>query len=165
MHSFIITALRIGIVGAIAAGLFGQIVVIPTTAADEVELFPPYAPLAVPYATAAIIGVACVQIVLVAAWMLLAMVQRDAIFSSRAFRWVDAIIGATLLATLVAAGVAGHLAVAEIPSPDDGMAVIGALGAATACVGVGASFAMVVVIMRNLLRKATEMKTEIAGVI
>lgn len=165
MHSFIITVLRIGIVAAIAAGLFGQIVVIPTTAAHEVELFPPYAPLAVPYVTAAIIAVACVQIVLGAAWMLLAMVERDAIFSSRAFRWVDAIIGATTLATLVAGGVAGHLFVAEIPSPDDGMAITGALGAATACVGVGASFAMVVVIMRNLLRKAAEMKAEIAGVI
>lgn len=60
---------------------------------------------------------------------------------------------------------AGHLFVADIPSPADGMELIGALGAAVACVGVGAAFAMLVVVMRSLLRKATRLRTEIAGVI
>ncbi|MEV0699060.1 DUF2975 domain-containing protein [Saccharopolyspora sp. NPDC050389] len=165
MNRIVIVLLRIGIVAAALLGLFGQIVVIPTTAADEVDSFPPYAPFAAPYAAVAIVGVACVQVVLVAVWMLLSMVRRDAIFTPRAFRWVDIIIGSSVVATLLAIGVAGHLSVASIPSPGDGMDVISALAAAVASVGVGVLFAMLVVVMRSLLRKATDLQTEIAEVI
>ncbi|MBO8194182.1 DUF2975 domain-containing protein [Streptomyces oryzae] len=166
MHRLFIAALRAGIAAAILAGFFGQIVVIPTTAANEVDRFPPYAPFAAPYVTVAILGVACVQVALAATWMLLTMVRRDAIFTPRAFRWVDTIIGAAIVATLLALGVAGHLAVAEIPSPNsDGMELIGATASALMCVGAGASFVMLVVIMRGLLRKATDLQTEIAEVV
>ncbi|MFH8520668.1 DUF2975 domain-containing protein [Streptomyces gelaticus] len=165
MNNLFIVALRAGIVAAIVIGLFGQIVVIPTTAADEVDRFPPYASFAAPYVTVAIVGIACVQVALVAVWMLLAMVRRDAIFTPRAFRWVDVIIGSSALATLLAIGVTGHLALADIPSPNGNMGVISALAAAIAGVGVGALFAMLVVIMRGLLRKATDLQAEIAEVI
>ncbi|MPY51304.1 DUF2975 domain-containing protein [Streptomyces acidicola] len=165
MHSFLIAALRAGIVAAFALGLFGQIVVIPTMAADEVDRFPPYAPFAAPYVTVAIIGVVCIQVALAAVWMLLTMVQRDAIFTTKAFRWVDTIIGASIVATLLATGAAGHLALAEIPSPHDGMDIISALFAAVASVGVGVAFAMLVVVLRSLLLKATELQTEIAEVV
>ncbi|WP_030836406.1 DUF2975 domain-containing protein [Streptomyces hygroscopicus] len=165
MHRLFIALLRAGIIAAILVGLFGQFVVIPTTAADEVDRFPPYAPFAVPYATVAIVGVACVQVALVAMWMLLSMVRRGAIFTPLAFRWVDLIIGSSVVATLLATGVTTHLALADIPSPDDGMEVISALAAATAGAGVGAAFAMLVVIMRSLLRKATELQAEMAEVV
>ncbi|WP_414504058.1 DUF2975 domain-containing protein [Streptomyces sp. NEAU-L66] len=165
MHRFFIATLRTGIVAVILFGLFGQIVVIPTTAADEVDHFPPYAPFAAPYVTVAIVGIACVQVALAAVWMLLTMVERDAIFTPRAFRWVDTIIGSSIVATLLAIGITGHLALTDIPSPDDGMEVLGALAAATASVGVGTSFVMLIVIMRSLLHKATELQTEIAEVV
>ncbi|MGY5138100.1 DUF2975 domain-containing protein [Streptomyces nigrescens] len=165
MHRLFIAALRAGIVAVILFGLFGQIVVIPTTAADEVDHFPPYAPFAAPYVTVAIVGIACVQVALAAVWMLLTMVERDAIFTPRAFRWVDTIIGSSIVATLLAIGITGHLALTDIPSPDDGMEVLGSLAAATASVGVGASFVMLIVIMRSLLHKATELQTEIAEVV
>ncbi|MFI0463252.1 MULTISPECIES: DUF2975 domain-containing protein [Saccharopolyspora] len=165
MNRIVIVLLRVGIVAAVLLGLFGQIVVIPTAAADEVDSFPPYAPFAAPYVVVTIIGVACVQAVLVAVWMLLSMVRRDAIFTPRAFRWVDIIIGASVVATLLAIGTAGHLSVASIPSPGDGMDVVSALAAAVACVGVGTLFAMLVVVMRSLLRKATDLQSEIAEVI
>ncbi|MDQ0401817.1 DUF2975 domain-containing protein [Streptomyces sp. NPDC000349] len=146
-------------------GEVGQLVVIPTTASDEVDRFPPYAPFAAPYVAVAVVGVVCVQIALGAVWMLLGMVERDAIFTRRAFRWVDTVIGAAAVATLLAVGVAVHLAVAETPSPDDGMELIGALGAAVVGVGVAAAFAMLVVVMRGLLRKATQLQSEIAAVV
>ncbi|MET9296704.1 DUF2975 domain-containing protein [Streptomyces sp. NPDC003077] len=165
MHRLLIAALRAGIVAAVLLGLFGQFVVIPGTAANEVDRFPPYAPFAAPYVTVAIIGVACVQVALIAVWRLLAMVRHGAVFTPSAFRWVDTIIGSSVLATLLAIGVTGHLALAEIPSPDDGMDVVSALAAAIACVGVGSAFAMLVVIMRGLLRKATDLQTEMAGVV
>ncbi|MER7399108.1 DUF2975 domain-containing protein [Streptomyces sp. NPDC000151] len=64
----------------------GRIVVIPSTAADaadEVEQFPAYAPYAIPYVVVATLGVACVQVALVAVWGLLGMVRHGAIFTPR----------------------------------------------------------------------------------
>ncbi|WP_051392765.1 DUF2975 domain-containing protein [Glycomyces arizonensis] len=165
MNSFFIAMLRLAIAGAILVGLFGQIVVIPTTAADEVDKFPPYEPFAAPYVAIAIVGVACVQVTLVAAWMLLALVRRGAFFTSRAFRWVDTIIGAAGVATLLALGVCVHLFVGDIPSPADGMELLGALGGSVVCVVVGVAFIMFMLIMRGLLRKATDLETEMAEVV
>ncbi|GAB2903624.1 DUF2975 domain-containing protein [Streptomyces mayteni] len=165
MHRYFIVLLRAGIALAVLAGLFGQLVVIPATAADEVDRFPPYAPFQVPYVVVAIVGVVCVQVALAAVWMLLAMVERDAIFTAGAFRWVDVIIGAAAVATLLAVGVAGHLSLAEIPEPDGSMEVLGALAGATACVGLGAAFIMLVVVLRTLLRKATDLQAEMAEVV
>lgn len=166
MHRFFIAVLRLGIAAVLLAGLFGQVLVIPNTAADEVENFPPYEPFAVPYATVAILGVACVQVALVAMWMLLGMIGRKAIFSPRAFRWVDVVIGSSVAATLLALGAAGHLMFASIPEPPgQDMALLGALGAAVVCVGAGAAFSMLVVILRGLLRKAADLQDEMAGVV
>ncbi|MET9097253.1 DUF2975 domain-containing protein [Streptomyces cyaneofuscatus] len=165
MHSLLVGILRIGIAAAVLFGLFAQAVIIPTTAADEVDLFPPYEPYALPYVIASILGVACVQVALGAIWMLLAKVERDAIFTRAAFRWVDLIIGTAVVATLIALGAAVHLTLDTIPSPDDGMAVEGALLAALACVAAGAAFSMLMVIMRTLLGKAMDMRTELAEVI
>ncbi|MEV5547541.1 hypothetical protein AB0L35_15660 [Streptomyces sp. NPDC052309] len=44
------------------------------------------------------------------------------------------------------------------------MAIAGVAGA-LACTGVGAAFAMRVVVMRGLLRKATDLRTEMAAVV
>ncbi|MGH3379941.1 MAG: DUF2975 domain-containing protein [Actinoallomurus sp.] len=159
------TVLQLGIIAVFLAGLFGQIVVLPTTASDEVAQFPPYEPYAVPYVTVAIIGVICVQIALVAMWMLLGLVRHDALFSPRAFRWVDLIIGCSAACTVLAAGVTVHLLVADIPSPSDGMELIGAFGAAALGTGAGVAFIMLMVIMRGLLRKATQLQTEMAEVV
>ncbi|AJE38756.1 DUF2975 domain-containing protein [Streptomyces nodosus] len=164
MHSIFIAMLRVGIAAAMLLGLFGQIVVIPTTATDEVDRFPPYEPFAAPYVTVAIALVLCVQVALGAVWMLLTMVERDAIFTWRAFRLVDTVIGAALVATLLMAGVSAHVALADIPSPGDGMDVISALGAATVATAVGAAFMMLVVVMRGLLLKATNLQSESAKV-
>ncbi|MGA6175249.1 DUF2975 domain-containing protein [Streptomyces sp. NPDC012600] len=165
MHSLLVGILRIGIAAAVLFGLFAQAVIIPTAAADEVDLFPPYEPYALPYVIASILGVACVQVALGATWMLLSMVERNAIFARSAFRWVDMIIGAATVATVIALAAAVHLTFDTIPSPDDGMDAEGALLAALACAAVGAAFSMLVVIMRTLLGKAMDMQTELAEVI
>ncbi|MCD0443579.1 DUF2975 domain-containing protein [Glycomyces sp. A-F 0318] len=166
MHRFFIAVLRLGIIAVLLVGLFGQVLVIPNTAANEVENFPPYEPFAVPYATAAILGVACVQVALVAMWMLLGMIGRKAIFTPRAFRWVDVVIGATVVATLIALGVVGHLMFWHVPEPPgQDMALLGAFGAAVVCAGAGAAFAMAVVILRGLLRKAADLEAEMAEVV
>ncbi|WP_026930875.1 DUF2975 domain-containing protein [Glycomyces tenuis] len=165
MHHFIVNMLRLAVGMAILLGLFGQIVVIPGMAAEEVERFPPYEPYAAPYVAIAVLGVACVQVALVAVWMLLGLVGRGTIFTPRAFRWVDTVIGAAAAATLLAMGVCVHLFVDDIPSPADGMELLGAFGGALACVGGGVAFIMFMAVMRNLLRKATDLKAEMAEVV
>ncbi|WP_404952904.1 hypothetical protein [Streptomyces sp. 147326] len=45
------------------------------------------------------------------------------------------------------------------------MELIGALAAAAAATGIGACLVMLIVIMRNLLRKANDMKSELAEVV
>lgn len=164
MHSLLIATLRLGIAFVVLIGCFGQIVVIPTMAADEVDRFPAYGPLAVPYATIAVLAVACVQVALAAAWMLLRMVHRGTLFTPMAFRWVDTVIGASVVATLLALGVTGHLLFGDIPEPDS-MTAFGHLATAVACLGAGVAFTLLMIVMRGLLRKATDLETEMAEVV
>jgi hypothetical protein len=165
MPRIIVVPLRIAIVGAFLCGVFAAAVVIPTTAADDVEAFPPYEPYAVPYATAAILALVCVLGTLVAAWALLSLANRDAIFSHSALPWVNVIIGCLGAATLLAAGVCVSLMFSDIPSPDDGMEVIGAVMASGACAALGGTFVLLLLVMRQLLQKATVLRVEMAEVV
>jgi hypothetical protein len=159
MSKFFTVVLRAGIAGAILLGLFGQVLVIPNSGMEELNrILTPFAHL---YATVGILGIACVQVAMVAVWMLLAMIERDAIFTLKAFRWIDIVIGASIAATLLAAGVAVHLLFTDIPE----MTVLGMWLASVAAAGVGACFAMLMVIMRGLLRKATDLEAEMAEVV
>jgi hypothetical protein len=150
-----VAALQLGTVVAMLVGLFGQIVIIPGMAADEVDRHPAYAPYFAPYVAVAIIGVACVQVALVAACMLLELVRQDAIFTSRAFRWVDTLIGSSIAATVLAVAVTGHVLFGDIPFPQEGMDDLSALATALAGTVAGTASVMLFAILRGLLRKAT----------
>jgi hypothetical protein len=145
--------------------LFGAVVVIPTTAADEVDRFPPYAPLQVPYTIMAVLALLSVLVALVAVLALLAMVEEDAIFTDRAFVWVNVIIGCIAFSALLAGGATLHLLVADIPTPDDGMAIISAILGTGACTALGGAFVLLMLVMRQLLRKAVELHSELAEVV
>lgn len=164
MLRYFIFFLRVGVVLAFLVGIFGQVAVIPSTAADEVDRFPEYAPYAVPYAALAIIGVACVQVALVAVWVLLGMLRRDALFSAKAFRWVDIVVGSTVFATLITAGATVHIAFGDIPFPNN-MQAIGALGYAFVTTFAGVALTMFLMLMRSLLRKATDLQAEMSEVV
>lgn len=165
MPRFVITLLRIAIAGAILFGLFGAAVVIPTTAADEVDQFPPYAPLQVPYTIMAVLALLSVLTALVAVLALLSMIDKDAIFTDRAFVYVNVIIGCIAFSALLATGATVHLLVADIPTPDDGMEVIGAILGTGACAALGGAFVLLMLVMRELLRKAAGLRSELAEVI
>jgi len=159
MSKIFTVILRAGIAGAILLGLFGQVLVIPNSGMEEFNrILPSFAYV---YATVGILGIACVQVAMAAVWMLLTMIERDAIFTLKAFRWIDTVIGASIAATLLAAGVAVQLLFTDIPE----MTVLGMWLGAIAAAGVGACFAMLMVVMRGLLRKATDLETEMAEVV
>ncbi|GAA2271332.1 DUF2975 domain-containing protein [Glycomyces scopariae] len=162
MNAFLILMLRMALAAAFLAGLFGQARVVPNSLAEEITR--QYNPMQVDaLTTAAVLGIACVQAVLVAGWFLLGMIDRNAIFSPRAFLWVDVVIWATVAATVLTLGTAVYFT-ATARALDE-MHYLGAMGSFAVCAGFGACFAMLMVIMKGLLRKATELQTEMAGVV
>ncbi len=99
----------------------------------------------------------CVQVVVVCTWRLLSMVRQDVIFTARALRWVDVIIGALGTGWVLAA--AGSLwAVWGADDPGTPLLLFVILL-------VGAAFGLVVVVLRELLRQAGSLRSELAEVI
>lgn len=165
MPRVVVTLLRIAVVIAVLVGIYAAVIVIPTTAADDVAQYPPYAPYRVPFVTAAVLAIAGLIGALVAGWMLLSMISRDLIFTARAIRWVDVAIGCVGFASAVAAAVTVDLFVSDVPSPGDGMELIGTIMMAGFCTVLGATFTLLLVLLRHLLRKAADQRSELAGVI
>ncbi len=99
----------------------------------------------------------CVQVVVVCTWRLLSMVRKDVIFTATALRWVDVIIGALGTGWVLAA--AGSLwAVWDADDPGTPLLLFVILL-------VGAASGLVVVVLRELLRQASTLRSELAEVI
>jgi len=122
-------------------------------AAEQPEL----AHLRWPLTAFAIVELACVQVVIVATWKLLAMVEDDRIFSEPALRWVDAIVRAIATAWVLLLGVSLY-AVADADDPGMPMLLFLLLVA-------GAVLGLLMVVMRALLRQATTLRTDLEAVI
>ncbi len=160
MSRLAILALRILLVLVVIGLLFAQVVVIPIASLEFGEAFGSQA-VGIFYTVTGIAFVACIEVALVAIWVLLSMVRRDAIFSGRAFRWVDVIIGAGIAATAVAIANACHMYFVVEPRLDaPGLIVLAGTGVLGA-----ASFVALTVVMRGLLRSATALQGELAEVV
>lgn len=100
-----------------------------------------------------ILGMVCVQVVLVCVWRLVTMVRRGTVFSHAAFRYVDGVIAAIVAAALV------WFAVTALNAPgqrdDPGVTLIMA-GVGVAILGV----ALVVYVLRMLLAQAVARDVE-----
>lgn len=116
--------------------------------------------LPVPIVVLGVALAACVEAALIAVWVLLSMVRRDAIFTSRAFRWVDVIIGAGIVATLLVCGFG--IPVIGVGVRDDAPGLIAIVGG---LVVAGVAFVLLMIVMRGLLRSATAMQTELSEVV
>ena len=112
-----------------------------------------------------ILGMVTVEVALVCVWRLVTMVRRGTVFSDAAFRYVDVMIGAIVVAALV------WFAVTIVNAPgqrdDPGVSVIMA-GIGVAILGV----ALIVYVLRTLLAQAvardveaTRMQAELDAVI
>ena len=160
MTGLAIGALRVLIVLIAAGALFAQIRIVPFVAVglSEDAAHPVWG---VPLAVAGILTIACGEVVLIALWALLSRVRRGSIFTSRAFRWVDVMITAGIVATGLTIAVCALVAgVLEPPLDAPGLVAI-----AGGTVILSAAFVLLVLVMRGLLRTATEMRTELAEVI
>ncbi|WP_150308072.1 DUF2975 domain-containing protein [Planctomonas psychrotolerans] len=161
MSSPVILALRalvivlgLGAVIAQAAVLFP--VFVQTVAQEE-----DFTTVPVAIAVLVVVLAACAEAALFAIWQLLSMVRRDAIFTPRAFRWVDLIIGAGLVVTVILLALSVYVFVVILPI-EDAPGLLAITGGAALC---AAAFVLLMVVMRGLLRSATSLRSELAEVV
>lgn len=142
----------------IALLLFVQLIMIPAVAAETARRNPDLAYLEVPGIIGAVLFLVLVEVVLVCVFVLLSLVRADRIFSSQAFRYVDVIIG-TMLASAVLL-VASFIVLATGRAVNPGILVLAVFG-----VVVSLSLALLVGVMRGLLRKALELEQDLSEVV
>jgi hypothetical protein len=105
----------------------------------------------------AVLGLGCVQVVIVCTWQLLTLVEDDRIFSAASMAWVDAIVGALAAAWFLLLGTFVWSVVGVgLPGPP---VVLLLMLVAVAVLG------LLMVVMRALLRQATTLRTDMEAVI
>lgn len=134
-----------------------QVMSLPGQFAYMAEQDPGLAYLRWPLTAVSVFWVLCVQVVIVCTWRLLTLIKTDRIFSEAAFTWVDTIIWAMAAAWVVLGF--GSLYVAT-QADDPGLPILVFLIDVTATVVL-----LLMLVMRALLRQATTLQTDLAGVI
>ncbi|MCR3749766.1 DUF2975 domain-containing protein [Lentzea californiensis] len=150
---------------AVLGGLFAQVAVIPATAANEVDLFPPYEAVRVPFVASAIIFVACLQVLAVALGGMLHRAGEGTVFESGSLTWTSVAIGAIAAGAAVLAWLFVYVTFAEIPSPADGMEVLGLWMGSAAGTVAAIGVALLVVVGRHWLGRAIAQRAELEQVV
>lgn len=158
MRRVVIVTTKALIVALFAAILFCQVIFVPVNARSFALAAPEFAALEIPGIVMVDSLLLCGQLVLICVWALLSRVAREEIFDATALRWVDAIIlSITAAALLVIAG----LVVLSAASAGNPFLALTGLIALISAVGL----ALVVVVMRGLLRQATQLRLELSEVV
>ncbi len=112
--------------------------------------------------TVLVLGLLCVQVVIVCTWKLLTMVAHDRIFSASSLPWVNAIVWAVAVgwAMLLGAFVCAYYFIIDEVSDDP---VLPAL--LLVLLLVGAVVGLLMVVMRALLRQAMTLRADMEAVI
>jgi hypothetical protein len=152
-----VAALKVMLVVAFALLVLFQTMSLPGQFAHLAAEEPDLAYLRWPLTAFAVLELMCVQVVIVATWKLLAMVETDRIFSDQALRWVDAIVRAIAVAWVLFLGVFLY---AGFTADDPGLPLLLFL-----MLVAGAVLGLLMVVMRALLRQATALRTDLEAVI
>lgn len=154
-----LSLLKVSIVVLLAGGVLAQAVFIPWIAWASAQDFPEVGYLAIPYAALAIGSIACAEVILVATWKLAGMVQRGKIFDEAALKWVTLMVNAAGVATALVGIVAIDAIFIEGLGP---VTVPLMLMGGTVAVG---AVALVLMVLRDLLRTAAQHKVELDEVV
>jgi len=146
------------IVVLFAALLVCQTVLVPTLAGNAAAYAPEFAGLQVPGIVLTVLLLACVEVVLVCVWRLLSMVAEDSIFARAAFRWVDVIIIAVLAAVVLV--IVGMILI-DRAGAGTPLALVGGILA----IIVGLGIALLVVVLKELLRQAVQLEQDMSEVV
>ncbi|MGW7438462.1 DUF2975 domain-containing protein [Streptomyces sp. NPDC054849] len=142
-----VLALRAVLVVLLAGSVFVEAVMVPLLAVDLEGLDADVAHLRTPFLLITVLGVVASQVVLACVWRLVTMVRRGTVFSHAAFRYVDIVIGAFVVAALLVFALGFLLAPGEAVAPGV-VLLLGGVGLAV--LGV----ALIVLVLRMLLAKA-----------
>ena len=158
----VVLPLRILLVIVFAALLAAQIWALPALLPDLPDpsleqSFMRWTMLAV-----SVLGLACVQVVVVCTWTLLTLVTQDRIFSTSALPWVNAIVWAVVVGWLMLLGtfVCSYYFIIDEVSDDPVLPAVLLL-----LLLVGAVLGLLMVVMRALLRQATTLRADMEAVI
>lgn len=159
----VVRVLRILLVLLFGIVLVGQTLSWPGQFAAMAREEPLLAGLRWPLTIVAVLGLVCVQVVIVCTWRLLSMVEADRIFSTAAFAWVDAIVWAVVAGWLLLAGGAGAIVLTiyftpELRDPGTPLLLAGVVLVAGVLV-------LLMVVLRALLRQAAALRTDLDAVI
>jgi len=110
----------------------------------------------------AVLGLVCIQAVIVCTWKLLTMVTTDRIFSASSLPWVNAIVWAIAVGWLMLFGtfVCAYYFIIDEVSDDPVLPALLLL-----LLLVGAVLGLLMVVMRALLRQATTLRADMEAVI
>lgn len=158
MQPRVILALRALIATMLLLLLVAQVIAVPFVAASFAGDYPDFAYLMVPGIVAAIVLILCVQLVFVCVWKLLTLVQRERIFSSDAFRYVDVILFTIVAATVLVGAALVTLLIAGATTPSISLLVVFGIV-------VGAGLSLLVVVLRGLLTKALQLQQDLSEVV
>lgn len=144
-----ILALRVVIALALAGSLVIQTFIVP---AIWVDLAGEVLWARITFVTLIVLGVVTMQVFAVCVWQLLTKVRKGSVFSESSFRYVDIIIWT------IAAAAALTFAMAVLLAP--GPVAPGIVGLICGAALVLGGMALLVVVMKNLLRQAIEREAE-----
>ena len=137
--------------------LLFQVLSLPGQFAYMAQQDPEHAYLRWPATAVTVFWVLCTQVVIVCTWQLLTLVKNDRIFTEASIVWVNGIVWAIAAAWLVLGGV---LLYVGLNANDPGLPMLLFLLA----VGVTV-LGLLMLVMRELLRQATRLRTDMEAVI
>lgn len=149
--------LRICLVVLFAVLVLLEVMSLPGQFAHMAETNPDSAHLRWPLTAVSIFLVVCIQVVVVATWKLLSLVESDRIFTEASLIWVDVILWAIVAAWVVLVSVFGLVG---FTADDPGLPLL--LFVVVVIITVAA---LLMVVMRALLRQATGLRSEMDTVI
>lgn len=105
-------------------------------------------------------GMACLQVITVCTWRLLTLVEADEIFSGASARWVNGIVRAMYAGWVLLAGLAPYFFLVAEADDAPGVLVVGLMLGL-----VGTAVLGLMLVLRELLRRATTLRAEMDQVI
>lgn len=144
-----ILALRVVIALALAGSLVVQTFIVPAIWAD---LAGEVLWARITFVTLIVLGVVTMQVFAVCVWQLLTKVRKGSVFSESSFRYVDIIIWTIAAAAVLTFAMAVLLAPGSVAP-----GIVGLICGASLVLG---GMALLVVVMKNLLRQAIEREAE-----
>ncbi|MDJ0005756.1 DUF2975 domain-containing protein [Rhodococcus fascians] len=153
----VVLLLRLFLAALFAVLVLMQVMSLPGQFAHMAQESPESAYLRWPLTIVSIFWVLCIQVIVVATWKLLTMVNRSAIFTRASLVWVDTITWSIVAAWVVLVAVFLYVG---FEADDPGLPLLLFL-----LVVIVAVAALLMVVMRTLLRQATELRSDMDAVI